>query len=312
MLKEYCLIPDIFDQTQYSNAVICGVQLNTIRSLVLHEGIASNLCDGAWSKYLTTHSDRFHKAAIELIKSIRKENRSTKRVQSGALAPTVDVEWAREALSSHASRSFDGILVSHSNAGDFAGQPIVSSIETIDRCDWWNSRSESVRLLRKSSAYLGTLNLLLCNAHSLMFIDPHLDVAQQRYSEFSKILAAAERSNHNLNPKIEIHRVCYYGSGPGKVIESNQNWEASFRRVLSPILHPKELKAEVFIWDDFHDRYLISNLIGILIPNGYDVTTDPNDVTTWTRLSKNTADDVQREFDPASNRHQLMHKFIIE
>ena len=74
--------------------------------------------------------------------------------------------------------------------------------------------------------------------------------------------------------------------GPNKVIEPNHKWEASFKRVLSPILQPKGLNAEVFIWDDFHDRYLISNLIGILIPNGFDVTTDPNDTTTWTRFSE--------------------------
>jgi hypothetical protein len=71
------------------------------------------------------------------------------------------------------------------------------------------------------------------------------------------------------------------------------------------------LNAEVFIWDDFHDRYLISNLIGISCPNGFDTTTDQNDITTWTKLGKTDKDDVQREFDPASNKHQLKHKFKV-
>ena len=100
MLKEYALIPDVFDQTQYSNTAICGVQLNNIKSLVMHEGIASNLCDGGWSKYLTAHTARFHKTAIELIKSLRNGNRLTKRAQSGAIIPTTDIDWANEALSS--------------------------------------------------------------------------------------------------------------------------------------------------------------------------------------------------------------------
>jgi hypothetical protein len=311
MLKEYSLIPDIFDHTQYSSEVICGLQLNNIKCLVMHEGIASNLCYGAWSKYLHTNKERFHKAGIELIKSLRTGNRLTRRPQSGGAVPATDVEWTIEALSSHTSNSLDGILVAHSNAQNFLEQQIVSSIETLESCDWWNNRSESVRLLRRTIDYKNVLKLLLKNANSLMFIDPHLDITRSGYSEFHEMLLAAERSNHNLNPKIEIHRVCYYGSGPKKVIESNQNWETSFKRVLSPILQPKGLKVEVFIWDNFHDRYLISNLIGISIPNGYDVTTDPNDFTTWTRLSIKTADDIQREFDPASNRHQVKHRFII-
>ena len=309
MLKEYSLIPDIFDHAQYSNEGICSLQLNHIKCLVMHEGLASNLCDGEWSKYLTANTNRFHKTAIELIKAIRKESRLTKRIQSGKIIPTADIDWAREALSSHVSNSVDGILVSASNSQNFHKQKIISSIEALDRCDWWNNRSESVRLLRRTIDYLNVLDLLLKNANSLMFIDPHLDITRPGYYEFHEILSAAERSNHNLNPKIEIHRVCYIGSGPNRRVVPPQEWEKSFNRVLSSILEPKELKVEVFIWDDFHDRYLISNLIGISIPNGYDVTTNPNDVTTWTRLGRTNADDIQREFDPASKRP--MHRFII-
>jgi hypothetical protein len=71
------------------------------------------------------------------------------------------------------------------------------------------------------------------------------------------------------------------------------------------------LSVEVFIWDNFHDRYLITDLIGISAPNGFDTTTNPRDMTTWTRLSRRDRDDVQREHDPACNRHTLRHQFRI-
>jgi hypothetical protein len=61
----------------------------------------------------------------------------------------------------------------------------------------------------------------------------------------------------------------------------------------------------------FHDRYLITNLVGILIPNGFDVTNNPRDVTTWSRIGRKERDDIQREFDPASNRHRLRHRFTL-
>lgn len=36
----------------------------------------------------------------------------------------------------------------------------------------------------------------------------------------------------------------------------------------------------VFLWDDFHYRYIISNLIGIAAPNGFDTTRPPKNLTT--------------------------------
>jgi hypothetical protein len=71
------------------------------------------------------------------------------------------------------------------------------------------------------------------------------------------------------------------------------------------------IQVEIFIWDDHHDRYLITDLIGIGMENGFDTTTDPNAITTWMRLSRATRDDIQREFDPACVRHALRHRFSV-
>jgi len=71
------------------------------------------------------------------------------------------------------------------------------------------------------------------------------------------------------------------------------------------------LEVEVFIWDDFHDRYIITDLIGIGLQNGLDTTADANAVTTWNRLGRPERDDIQREFDPASIRHSLRGRFKL-
>ena len=69
--------------------------------------------------------------------------------------------------------------------------------------------------------------------------------------------------------------------------------------------------ATVYFWDDMHDRYLISDIVGVQMPNGFDTTTAPNSITTWSRLSCNARDDIQREFDPATGRHKLHYTFIV-
>ena len=96
-----------------------------------------------------------------------------------------------------------------------------------------------------------------------------------------------------------------------RTFPTNEEWKRRFYTAWENDLKNLSLKIEVYIWDDFHDRYLISNLIGILCPNGFDITTNVNDRTTWTKLGKVDKDDVQREFDPASNKHQLKYKFQI-
>jgi hypothetical protein len=65
------------------------------------------------------------------------------------------------------------------------------------------------------------------------------------------------------------------------------------------------MKASVYVWDAFHDRYLITNHVGIVLPYGFDISEDTKEMTTWTRLAPRDRDDVQREFDPASHRHKL-------
>lgn len=311
MLKEYALIPDIFDETCYSAPGICPVQLNNIRELVLHEAVVPNLRDGEWSKYLTAQNHRFHRIGKELIRAARKESRLIKRSSSLTDVPQDDRGWASEAIASHEQKSLDGVLISQRHAHEFAEHSIVGCIESLHECDWWRARSPSVRLGRNINEYLRVLSLVLHHANSLMFIDPHLDLSRHNYVEFPRLILECQRENPNLNPRLEIHRVCYVGSGQHRTFPSHEDWQERFSRILNPIVQPGGLKVTVFIWDDFHDRYLISNLIGISLPNGFDTTTNPNDVTTWTRLGAQEKDDVQREFDPASGRHELRHRFVI-
>ena len=87
-------------------------------------------------------------------------------------------------------------------------------------------------------------------------------------------------------------------------------WRGQFRPLHDHLLAMGTV-ATVYFWDDMHDRYLISDIVGVQMPNGFDTTTAPNSITTWSRLSRNARDDIQREFDPATGRHKLHYTFIV-
>ena len=66
------------------------------------------------------------------------------------------------------------------------------------------------------------------------------------------------------------------------------------------------MRAELFIWDDFHDRHLISNLIGLTLSNGFDIEEKKGSKITFAQISGAVRDDVIREFDANSGEHHLL------
>ena len=182
----------------------------------------------------------------------------------------------------------------------------VARVDRLPSAPWWAVRSPSIRLARTLAAYDTHLGPILRCSNSLMFIDPHLDPAKPRYGGFGTLLQCAGR--RTPTPQIEIHRVCYEGAGRDRWFP---DFRPAFRGALTESLRLAGLTATVHVWDDFHDRYLISNLIGVSLQNGFDTSRAPDAVTTWTRLGRRDRDDVQREFDPVAGRHVLRDRFEV-
>jgi hypothetical protein len=140
-----------------------------------------------------------------------------------------------------------------------------------------------------------------------MFVDPHLDPSKYHYREFHQLLMVV--AGRIPAPVIEIHRVGYINSDDKRPQEISY-WRDCFRP-LHEKLSAAGIGARVYFWDDTHDRYLITDIVGVQMSNGFDTTTDPNNRTTWSRLSRGARDDVQREFDPAARRHVLHYTLPI-
>ena len=312
LLSDYAITPDVFDVMSYQNEVECEARLELIREPMLTEGVVRDLRNGEWSKSFRNDTRHWHRRGRELIRKLATQGRLVQFPSGLPASPADDLEWCAEALKSHGARAITGgIVVTEVVKNAYVRVPLVARIDRLGSTPWWSARSPSVTLSRTLADYTNHLEPVFRCSNSLMFIDPHLDPMQTRYREFGELMEMA--GQRQPPPSIEIHRVCYEGSGPDRrfpMREDRDYFERRFRDGISAYLRPG-LQAEVFIWDDFHDRYLISNLIGISLPNGFDTTRDPNSVTRWTRLGRNDSDGVQREFDPPSRRHTLRARFMI-
>ncbi|MBE9230452.1 hypothetical protein IQ231_01765 [Cuspidothrix issatschenkoi LEGE 03284] len=317
MLVEYALIPDIFDANCYDYPELCSSRIEYIKDVLLEEALVRDLRNGDWCKYFETYlkknGDSWPQRSKEIIKKLIKQNRLRRVPAAQATTPSNYLEWCYEAISSHEQQPLTGVITTQSNATAVSKPDIVASIDKLSGADWWRKRSPSIRLYRTTNDYLRHLQLLFCNANSIMFIDPYIDpmkdgynnVNNDGYREFNQLLTAIK--NPDEPPVIEIH-LCHLEDAI-----TPRQYEANFRSKLSGVINKGGLTVEVFIWDNFHDRYLISNLIGINLPHGFGISDPdtPNPITTWTRLGRKDRDDIQREFDPASGRHKLQHRFTV-
>ena len=309
MIAEYGIIPDVFDPTGYSSHEVCDLRLSQLKDCLLGRGVVRNFRNGEWWRCVEDQRDRWHNRAKELLKKLKQQGRLRETAACLPDAPKDGREWCLEAMASHKTEPLQGIIADDVTASAHVDKTIVSAISRLGQAAWWQRDSCSVELRRDAAEYLKMLAPVLRHSNSLMFIDPHLDPSEKRYQNVVQLLQAC--GSGNFKPQIEIHRVCYAGSGPSRRILSEVDLKRMFAGPVQQAVVQRGLRAEVFIWDDFHDRFLISNLLGIMLPNGFDVETGPATVTRWARLDQKDRDNVQREFDPAAGQHQPRYRFKI-
>jgi len=314
MLSEIVLTPDVFDGACYSSPDACDIHLTYLKEplLIQKEVLVRDLRDGEWVAHLKNQLGRWHPRGKELFKKLITQNRLRPFRAVVPATPTDDDGWCVEAVAAHGVEAVEAIVASKDMAIRHAGCPVVCSVERVTSSAWWRARSPSVRPERTVASYLQHLRLVLHSANSFMFIDPHLDPSRARYADFIQILLALQRPR--INPYIEIHRVCYEWSGRERVIftgTERARLEQRFRKAWRAVLLAAGLTVTVYVWSDFHDRYLITDLVGINLNNGFDQGRRTGEKTMWTRLGRSEADDVQREFHPAAATVKPYYSFVV-
>lgn len=308
LIAEYALTPCVFDETAYSSPDVCGLHLQVLKEVLLQEGLVRNLSGGAWAKTFSDSSRSWNQRGKELLKKLlRHPSRIVSADTIASTTPQTDAEWCVEAIASHLSVPLAGVIATDATAAPHADNALVSSVSKLSSAPWWASRSPSLRLRRTLLAYEAALAPVLRHANSLMFVDPYIDPTNRhQYGDLIKLIAGL--SARSVKPRVEIHRVAWYGGGNDKRPRVREVM-AALTPAITVASKSAGLPVEVFLWDDFHDRYLITDLLGISLPYGFGTTTAPNDQTTWSRIGRDDRDSVQREFDPA--HRSPVHRFTI-
>jgi hypothetical protein len=310
MISEFALVPDIFEASTGCSGAAHDACMAQLTELFLNEGMVRDLRRGEWRRTVLGNAEQLTTAGRQLFQTLVSSNRLREFVASPLAPPSSPEEWLWEAHRSQKLGMHDRSLVAtlaHPELVDREADPFVVSIQSLHAATWWKSRSSSMRLQRRTSDYIQHLKPLFRYSNSLLFIDPNLHPGKPGYAQFGELVRSAVHSEGKPD-LIEIHRSCK-DSGGSTVREqypTRSDWITKFS-ALGRELATVGLRATIFIWEDFHDRYCISNLMGLSIPYGFDICTDVHRQqarTTWTKLGRRDADEIRRDFD-RSNQERL-------
>jgi hypothetical protein len=310
LLHDLAITPEVFGSAGHSTKERSDDCLLQLEPILLKEAVIRNISGGRWQKYLQENLAFCSLAGQKLIKAMAPRLRSFEVVTYDD--PQSTDEWCWEALAGHQREALDGILVGHDSALRNGGDGLVCAAERVHEASWWQKRACSVTLRRCTHDYIKELERLLRFAKSAAFIDPYRDPTIERYADFHKLLGVCRRRETTL--WVSIHRCCYRGTGS----ESHTLTECEARQIFKPLAeklnHPDmRVRVEVFIWEDFHDRFLITDLLGLSVPYGFDIDTGREErPTRWTKLSREDSDGVLREFEEKNPLHGFKFKFVLK
>jgi hypothetical protein len=222
--------------------------------------------------------------------------------------PGDNTQWLHEAQAFHAECECRAIIADVGLAGSAGEDPVVCSIEGINQTAWWEARSPSKTVARTTHGYMKAVGLVLKHANSVMFIDAYIDPLAHNYREFPSLLLTAAQDGRK--PLIEIHRASWRKVQGRIEVQGKAQWIADFES-WSQRLRRAQIGAVVYLWEKIHDRFLITDLMGINVPYGFDIADDPAETSTWCRLGVEDRDKHQMEFDKACGVHRLAGFFHI-
>ena len=309
LLNEYAITPDVFDDDCCIEKAAHRAYFQIFQNHLFYEpALVRDLCNGGWDRYVFKHFGEVSIKTKELIKKLKTQNRLRKAITAKIESPVNYFEWWKEANHSNELEPLTGIITSAELARKVKKKKAKSiSIEKLGTAQWWKNNDPEIEVVRNINEYLKHLKIILAHAKSIIFIDPYLDPRQNHYKPFEKILLSIRRSSDP--PLIQIHRK-YLDVYARNEEDRKFKWEDIFRKAYSDLLRKAGLSIEVVIWGNFHDRYLLTDFIGIGLGKGFD--TD-NTITSWSRTGRGRLDTLFKYYNPDSDDgpYALVHRFKI-
>ena len=190
--------------------------------------------------------------------------KQTKVIRNGrAYDPTLGT-WLNNALAQHAAVPFHAIIAETKPAG----QDLVLAAADVDESDPLMVSSHTWQIARVGSVLADAMGPMLRSAKTLLFVDRFFDVRDARCLETLQACLEVVHSSGANGVRCEIHYCDHDSRPPADMIEREAyRWQQG--------VIPNGMSIALYAWqekaggEDFHARYLLTDVGGISVEAGF-------------------------------------------
>lgn len=322
MLYEYAMTPDLFDSafldTNDSHEIIL---VEVLRGLAQF-GILANLNKDGWIRHVrekvNTLSPATKDKVLSCLSVLHDRKRLVRHPKSMTGNPNSDIDWLNLALVSHDRIPFHAIILSQTlmDKCNCERSEFVEFSTSLDSTLWNECRRRTLTLNKSRADYRSNLAPVLRYARKLALVDPYLKCVT-RYIDTIKICSSllGDRGHIRLSGQIEVHALKDQQNPHPCIDDCLAEWERNLRSLADNDGH----KFKVFLWEKkpdseakMHDRYILTDQCGILIPGGLDCRDSSRTVSTdWSLVDEDVRQNRWANYDYPTSPFELLETIEI-
>ncbi len=309
MTSEVSILPDSFEQSNNSNMLIA-----TLKDILNHGIFIVDFQTGNWSKLIqTTYINNYGTPAVrdKIIALIRQLKDRKKIIKLTNYNHTIENEddWLEVTKLHNDNESLDLVvsgLVSYEQCKDKVSNKCCC-INDVMADDKWEvlKQRDSVGYKTRTN-FSKTLQGMFSHANVIKLIDPYL-MPNGQSKQIIQLCIDHLKSKKNFDQGkgcIEIH------TKTDVSISLDMNlarWSLIFESLDNPSSH----SFKVYLWKDnssldkFHDRFILTNSMGVSVSHSFDLKDDSEQEITFNLLSQKTFEQHLNNFSEEDPKFQL-------
>jgi hypothetical protein len=273
LFEEVGLLPEVFDVENYESL---SDQQKTLHALLGRLRIATLLRVVEEEKWKEEVEKRCKTSLLvrEVLETLLKRDRVVREHTNRGLDFR---DWRSSFAESHKVRALRALISDDLSGSDPSFKPQITNISKIITEEWWTDPTLSAEVSGAEESFLAAIRLPLHRAARIEIVDPFLLPTTDR----SKRLLELITKETVLNPRLSAFKIhssfkALDSHADGPHIHEERIWRYHFE-TLSQLLANNDRSARVFIWDhfdlpdNFHDRYLLTELGSCSIGRGFQV-----------------------------------------
>ena len=333
MLYSFAITPDVFEPWAVNDRNREGLILVELLRGMVENGLLANLHGGQWITHVRRCQDA-DKRSPELrarintcLNLLGNRHRLVNRPKGSPRDETDACRWLFWALERHrtdADDRFQGIFATETNIdlSEVVDDVLVPLSGALD-FSGWRGRPQSIRFPKTQVELRRHLAPLVRYASMVTLIDPYLVSHKARFFDTVQHCASllGKRDGTQKAGHIRIHAGDPRQESPDELQESPAERLDRWKRALQPVAAQYGHKFRVSLWANtpggkrFHDRYILTDQCGVVVPGGLDFAEDSAraNFSGWNLLDyAQVVDILQNEFHPRKSPYCHLGSVEVE